>query len=76
MSVTRDVAKDAIGRHGKVPGGNGYFYGQVVAIDLSGDYLKFRRARAVNFADKWYHRDVVELHPIDSATPVPSKAKT
>lgn len=58
--MTKQEAVAAKGRYGKTPGGNGYFYGQVVDSDASGTYVLFRRGN--KFKDKWVRSEDVKLH--------------
>ena len=60
--MTKEEALEAKGRYGKTPGGNGYYYGQVVEFDASGTYALFRRGN--KFKDRWVHSKDVTLHPV------------
>lgn len=52
--LTADVAKTLAGRYGKVRGSVGFYYGQIIQVHASGEYLLFQRGR--RFKPKWYHR--------------------
>lgn len=60
--MTKDEALAAKGRYGKMPGGNGFFYGQVVDVDATGNAVKFRRGN--KFKDQWVESCRVILHPM------------
>lgn len=70
MPTTRDEALTAKGRygranqvrnvHGEAPP---FWYGQVVGVHSTGDYLQFLR---MNGKPVWYHRDEIHLHPIEA----------
>lgn len=60
--MTKQEAIEAKGRYGKTPGGNGYYYGQVIDSDASGNYVLFRRGN--KFKDRWVHSKDVTLHEL------------
>ncbi len=60
MATTRAAALLSLGRHGKVSGGNGYFYGTIIDVHSSGDYVLFARSGRSHPA--WRHRDDLTLH--------------
>lgn len=67
MPTTREEALQAVNRGGIVSqSGSGeagpMFYGRIVEVHSSGDYLKF--SRGSSFRDRWYHRRDVHLHPL------------
>lgn len=72
MATTRAAALLSLGRFGKVLGGNGYFYGSIIDVHSSGDYVLFdRRGRS---RPAWRHRDDLTIHEIpDWAFYGPSK---
>lgn len=60
MATSREEALLALGRYGKVNGGNGHFYGRIAEVHTSGDYVLFeRRGR---FKPVWRHRNDLDLH--------------
>lgn len=74
MPTTREDALAANGRYACVNQttcGNEprelppFWYGRIVDVHSSGDYLKFRRR--VDDAGRWYHRNDVHLHPLPEA---------
>lgn len=68
-ATEHDEAMRAKGRYGIVSQtGTGdlspYWYGKVIEVHPSGDYLKFVRREG---AGRWYHRRDVSLHPEPTA---------
>ena len=61
-TLTAGEAKGLVGRYGKVNGGAFFFYGQILAVHPSGDYLQFQRGSPAKFRPKWYHRSDVFPH--------------
>ncbi|WP_454914429.1 hypothetical protein [Variovorax gossypii] len=60
MATTREAALLSLGRHGKVLGGNGHYYGTIIDVHSSGDYVLFdRRGRS---RPAWRHRDDLSIH--------------
>lgn len=75
MPTERADALQAVGLYGKVnqvlgPGGDRgpFWYGQVVEVHRSGDYLKFRIRTRIK--PRWYHRRNVHLHEHQPTHPV------
>lgn len=65
--TSREEALASKGRYGKVSqsrtGHPPFWYGQVVDVHNSGDYVKFKhRSRDA----VWYHRRDLQLHPLDA----------
>lgn len=77
MPTERDEALQAKGRYGKLnqvlgPGGDRgpFWYGKVVEVHSSGDYLKL--CIGTRLRHRWYHRRNVHLHPINDTTGQPA----
>ncbi len=58
--LTAEDAKTLAGRYGKVNGSASFYYGQIIEVHASGEYLLFQRGR--RFKPKWYHRSDVFPH--------------
>ena len=57
--LTAEGAKKSLGRYGKVNGAGSYYYGQIIDVHASGEYLLFLRGHRGIFKPKWYHRSDV-----------------
>ena len=67
-TLSAEEAKRLVGHYCKVNGAASFFYGQIIAVHPSGDYLHFQRGSAAKFRPKWYHRsDVFPHEPQPSA---------
>lgn len=78
MPTTREEAATAKGRYARVNQTScgreprelpPFFYGQVVEVDGSGNYLRMRFSGRRE-RERWYHRNDVHLHPPSGATGV------
>lgn len=59
-NLTTEEAKMLAGRYGKARGSASFYYGQIIQVHASGEYLLFHRGR--RFKPKWYHRSDVFPH--------------
>lgn len=61
-NLTAETAKMLAGRYGTVRGSACFYYGQIIQVHSSGNYLLFHRGR--RFKPKWYHR--LDVFPHDA----------
>lgn len=74
-ALEREEAFHAKDRCGVILGGNGFFYGVVIEVHASGDYLKFDRIGRAK--PQWLHRRDVFLYPQEPVEAIePSHAES
>lgn len=61
-TLSAEDAKKSIGRHGKVIGSASYYYGQIVGVHESGDFLLFQRGRRGKILWKTIQSDLPTLY--------------